>query len=658
MGEENSAEPVQDYKKPELKQGMGYLGIIALSLTSMIGTGLFIGPSIAASIAGATSILSWAILCVITIYVAACFGELASMFPSAGGIYEFAKQTYGTFVSFIIGWISWLVANITASVLVVASLTYLVGDPAKFTLFGLNAELSLIIAASFFIIFLNLIAYWGIEASSLTVIVFSIITIGVLLSVIIPGTQTFTTANFTPFFSDGWQITIFVALFFLMETFFGWESATFMAEETKNPTRVIPRALIITTVLTVALTMGFVVTLMGNIHWSELANTTTPLNSMAQIFYSTNIQKALNIGVYLALLGSAMGGIFSSPRLLMALARDKMFIEQAADIHPKYRTPYKAIMLQTLLSILVIFVGVGNYENVLSLLVPLALIMYTSVLFAVTIQRYKNPDRKREYKVWFGKVGPIFISLIYIGIIVFWLLFKEGSIELSGTLLSFVIMGIPVFFLLKLYYDPDSAISVNNIFSPIIPLFEKFTLPRKIKNLIVQITGDIKGKIVIDFGCGVGGLTMFLSEKVGDKGKIIAIDSSKRALLHLSNRIIKKEIQNVQIVNDPHLYSRVHPNIDNADVVFSVGILSYLNDPELILKDIQNVLPRFGKICFIEYTSIFHVIPDKNWLSKPEIIVGLLRKHGFSGHVVKRSGFLWNYLIIYGAKQDPDIPYI
>ncbi|MFH1211975.1 MAG: amino acid permease, partial [Candidatus Woesearchaeota archaeon] len=91
----------------ELERKAGYPLVIALSITAMVGTGMFFGPGIAASYSGNASLLAWIFLSLITVYVSLCFGELVSMYPSAGGVYSFAKKAYGRFSSFIIGWLTW-----------------------------------------------------------------------------------------------------------------------------------------------------------------------------------------------------------------------------------------------------------------------------------------------------------------------------------------------------------------------------------------------------------------------------------------------------------------------------------------------------------------------------------------------------------------------
>src|SRR3990167_8902209 len=150
----------------ELKRVLGFWTILSLSIGSIIGTGLFFGPAIASRYSGNASILAWLILSIIAVYISFYFAELVSMYPKAGGIYEFSKHSYGRFFSFLMGWTAWIVGNLTTALLIVAAIDYLIPHPSKVLLkIGI---------AILLIILLNTIAFFGIEASGFVVVILSI----------------------------------------------------------------------------------------------------------------------------------------------------------------------------------------------------------------------------------------------------------------------------------------------------------------------------------------------------------------------------------------------------------------------------------------------------------------------------------------------------
>jgi ubiquinone/menaquinone biosynthesis C-methylase UbiE len=151
---------------------------------------------------------------------------------------------------------------------------------------------------------------------------------------------------------------------------------------------------------------------------------------------------------------------------------------------------------------------------------------------------------------------------------------------------------------------------------------------------------------------------MHLAQQVGPKGKIYATDLSLKNIEILSKRLEKKHVTNVEVIYDEHQVNRIHPSIKNVDMVFSVGMLSYVQDIHKVLREIYRILPRHGKICMVEYVDYFWVLPNVKWLTSNEEIRKIFRESGFSVHVVKKRRFFWAYLIIYGIKTEDDVPFI
>ncbi|RJQ15891.1 amino acid permease [Candidatus Woesearchaeota archaeon] len=630
----------------ELKRSLGYPAIIALGITSMMGTGLFFGTTLAAQKSGNASLIAWLILGAIAIYVSTLFAELASMFPNAGGVYEFAKQAYGRFPSFLIGWLAWIVSNIGITLAIVAAIILVF--PAS-----TPAALKITIALAF-IFLLNTIAYKGIEGSTKVLIVFASITLILILAVLAPAVFHVQPENYQPFFSTPF-ILIFASLFFIMESLFGWENISFLSEETNNPEKVIPKSLIWSTVIVAVLVIAIPFVTLGIIPWQQLS--AAPFADMAINVYGPIGVKIVSFGIAFSLLGTAAGSIVGSPRLLLALARDKLFIEQLADVHPKHKTPYKAIFFQTVVAVIVLFIGFGVYKTLLSILVPLALLMYIAIIMTVPILRYKQPYRVRPYKAPFGTVGPIIISLIYIAIVELWVLFTPGAQGLLEIGLSFVLFGIPIYLLLLFYHNPSTARGFNNLFAGLNLWMENWLLPKRIRKKILDIFSDVQGKRLLEFGAGVGTLTVQLSEKVGN-GIIYATDFTENNVALLQKRIKKRGLNNVYVLHDVHQMNRVHPEIPEVDMVFSVGMLSYIQDVKKVLHDLNGILPDSGKICMVDYVDFFKVLPNPKWLSNNEIIKQAFREAGFSVEVKRVKGWFWNYVFVYGIKTDRNVPFI
>lgn len=633
----------------ELQKTLGMSTIIALTITSLVGTGMFLATSIGAKYSGNGVVIAWAILLIVGLYVAACFGELIAMFPKSGGVYEFAKKAYGRFFSFVVGWVSWLVSTITISVLIIAALEFL---PVQ----GLSGTVKLIVAIAL-IIMINFIAYMGVDVSGALLIFFAAETVLLLLSLIIPGFMHINWAGFTPFLTKPFT-WVFVSMFFMVESLMGWESASFLAEETRNAEKVIPRALIITTFISGLLGLLFAFVSLGVIPLAQLVNSPVPVLDLAARLFTPQQAQIISAGILLALIGSVAGAVISTPRLLQAMARDKLFIGQLAAIHEKRKTPYKAIIFQAIVSIIIVIIAFGTYDSLLGMLTPLALIMYITVLLAVTILRFKMKNVNRTFKVPFGKIGPVMVALLYLGVVVLWLLKVPGALNLFRIIISLVIFGIPIYLLLVFLYDPEAIVNFSNYFSRLTLWFENVILPKRIRNDIMGLFKDLERKVVLEYGAGVGTLTMHLAEAVGPQGKIYATDLSHRNIHLLEKRLEKKGITHVTVIHDEHQVNRIHPSIENVDFIFSVGMMSYMQDVRKILKQMNRILPETGRICFVEYVNFFGILPDAEWLSNIGKLREVFRKAGFSVNIEKKHGFLWNYLFIYGIKSERDVPFI
>lgn len=624
----------------ELKKVLGFPAILLITINAIMGTGIYFLPAVGAGISGPASIIAWVIMSLIAIYIGMCFAELSSMFPKAGGVYEYCKHAYGKFTSFIIGWITLIVGNVTIAMLIVGAIQYLLPYEIK---------LPKILLSILFIIIFNFIAYRGMKVSAFMLITFSILTIVMLFSLVIPGLFKITAANFTPFFVFPVS-TIFITLFFIAETFFGWESVTFLAEETKNPEKVMPKALIYGTIGIAVMALLLVITAIGSIGWKAFGSFKAPLADIGQFYFGSIGSNIFTLSVYLAIIGAVACWVVSSPRLILALARDKLFLTQFAKIHPKYHTPYRAIMLQTIISSVLIIFLAGVYRQLLILLIPLAIIIYSLVLFALVVLRYKYPEMKRGYKAPFGKIGPLLIILFNIILLRTWIVIEAGALNSLMLGFSLIAMGIPVYMLLEMYYDPKAIRIVDDLLAYLVLLTERIALPINVRKQIIALLGNINGKTILEFGCSVGTLTNHLAEEVGTKGTIYATDISKRQLMIAQRRLRKLGHKHVICLHDEHHHRRVHPKVPKIHTIVSVAALGYVKDVRNVLRDMNQRLKKGSKICFLEYDKFFDIIPNVEWLTNDNKIKRIFHDSGFTVGIIRKQGFAWCYTYIYGTK--------
>ena len=640
----------------ELKKSLGFWTVLALSISSIMGTGVFFGTAIGAGLAGNLILVSWIIFSIIAIYVAACFGELTSMFPKSGGVYEFSKQAYGRFLSFITGWVAWLVGNIGTVVLIVAAVEFLLPSP--------ELRLVKIVLSIVFIVLLNFIALIGVEASGYILVLFAIIIISVLATIITRGFFFIEPQNFTPLLTHSPWLII-PAVFFLAESFFGWEAASYLSEETRNPEKTVPKAIVLGTVIVAAMGILMAVINLGVMRWDALAGSAAPMDELMKILFGEIGGQLLRMGIHLALIGAAAAGIITMPRLLLALARDRLFIGQFKAIHPRFNTPHRAIIFQTVILIVILLMGFGKYQVLLSLLVPMGFVMYIIVLLALSLMRFTKPGLKRPFKAPFGKVGPLIVSALFIASIIGWARLEPNSLNLLNLSGSLILIGIPLYFLVEIYYDPKAITNTTDLLSRYHLFTERITLPKSVIGQVLVFIGDVRGKQVLEYGAGVGTLTLPLARAVGAKGTVYATHFSANDLKIVQRRVKKQEWESlgrefgdVEIIYDPEQLTRIPPRITYADAVVSIGMLGYVQEISRVLSQVNAILPQDGKICFVEYGNFFHILPDVEWMSNDKKIEALFRAHGFSVRVYRKKGLLWNYIFIYGIKSEKDVAFV
>lgn len=632
----------------ELKKNIGFLTIFALLITSLLGTGIFLTTGVIISFTGTAGIISWIIMFLISLYIASCFGELVSLYPNAGGVYEFSKKAYGRFPSFLMGWTAWLVNTINTPLLIVAAL--------KIAFPALNNIYFILICIGI-IIFMNYIAYRGMRDSSVLLYIFAIITMAVIVAFIIEAIPAFNPGLIFPIKNIN-ILMVLVGVFFISESFFGWESASFLAEETSNARKVIPKALIITTLIVGLLSVIVGTISLGILPIETLTSSGDVFTTLISAIFTSAYLKYFIIGILIIFIGSAFGNIITTPRLLLAMSRDKLFIEQFSEISNKTNTPHKAILFQSIVAIILVFISLGEYKTLLSILIPLSLLMYLAVILAVPVLRKKN-QTKRSFKAPLGTFLPYVIGLIMLLFIGIWLFLEKNSIYLFRYALGFIIFALPVYLLLNVYYNPSFTIKINEFFSYLNYILEDVFFPKSLRRKVISIFTNYKNKKILEFGCGVGSLTIFLADLVGEHGKVYAVDFSKNNIKILNKRLIKKNSFQVKIIHDEHIINRVHPDIPEVNMIFSVGMLGYVQDIKKILKEMSDILPEAGKVCFIEYVDYFKIIPNPKLISKKNELIKTFRNAGFTVRIEKIKGFLWNYCLVYGIKtKHSNVPYI
>ncbi len=612
----------------KLKRVIGRKTLLILSVNSILGSSIFFMPAIAAAYSGAASILAWVAMSVIAIIISTYFAELVSIYPRAGGVYEYTKRAFGEFPSFLVGWVSWIVANIAISLEIVGSILYIFPSSTVF-----NALLALVFIAVF-----NYIAYRGIDYSSKMLVIFGFLTVFSILAFLIPG---FTQINASNLIFAASLPSLLLTIYFVSDVFFGWESTTNLAEEVRNPRKLMPKTLIISTIIVGILATSLAVVSLGAVNWQSLINESAPLNAVATVFYgSSNVMAAI---IFIVIIGAAASWIVSSPRLLYAMARDKVLVPRFAKIHEKYRTPHNAILFQAFITSIITVIGFADYKTLLSLVLPLEIAMYSAIMLVVIKLRR---TKKAGYKSPFGVGGAAAIFAFNLFLLYIWLSQVAASVTLFTLSVLLISFGIPLYILIKL--STDTAF-VEKFFDRISWLFDK-AFPvwygnNEIRKVISKI--DVRKKsIVLDFGCGSGITTLQLAKRLGTKGTIVAVDVSEAQLNRAIQKIEKAmQISNVVFIKEHQL--QFEP--ESVDAVTAVGVLEHLEKPAETLKKIFVHLKKGGSFSFLSFGKSLGIpAPEflSNWRSIKEFFLSI----GINPSIRIEKKKFTEYIYIWGRK--------
>lgn len=629
---------VQPHEK-QMKGVLSFRVILLVTINSIMGTGIWFLTAAGAKHAGPASLISWAILSLVAIYIAMCFSELTAMFPKAGGVYEFAKQSYGRFWSFLIGWSTSIAGSVTISMLLLGALQYLI--PAKYSF-------AYVPVAILLILIFNYIAFKGMQTSTYMLVTFSLITLATVAAIIIPGFFKLDPSNFTPFFVFP-TINIVLAIFFIAETFFGWESAIFLSAETKNPKKIMPKALIYGTIIIACLALLLSLTGIGAIPWEQFGESTAPLRDLGGVYFGGVGSIIFTLLVFTSIIGAVACWIVTAPRLLMSIAEDKLFFVQFAKIHPKYKSPYVSIIFQAVVISVLVYVGAGSYETLLHLLIPLILVIYSAVLMSVVILRFKKPNLQRPYKVPLGKVGPILTIIFMLFLLYMFTQETHGAFNLLRISGLLVALGLPAYFFIEIFYDDKYVKLRRHWLAKLSHQYNSLPLPKPTFNRILNYVGPLKKKsVILDYNCGTGSFTRQIIKSKLPFKKIHAVDQIREEI-KVFKKYIPVECKKKILITYRGSWT-IPKKIKKVDIFVSFNALGYIKDPEGFIKYIKKILNKNGKFCFHIHHHLLNVTPNAILIENRNEILKLFKKQKLKAKYSIKKKALSTHIFIYGKK--------
>ena len=389
-------------------------------------------------------LMVWLVMGLMAVAGALCFGGLAACYPEAGGGYVYLREAYGPRLAFLYGWMQLLVLDpgVTASLAVgmaayTATVTHLSVGAQK----GLGIGVILGLAALY-------IRETQLGAGFLQV--FAWLKIGALglLPVWAIALRLGDWSQFTPFIAQRpGSAPLFAALagssMAAFYSFGGWWDAAKIAGEVRNPERTMPRALTIgvaAVMLVYILVTGVFVYL---VPFQRITSDETFMAQASQRLFGPAGGSIMAALVDLCVLGSIAALLMLSPRVYFAMARDGLFFQSVAQIHPRYGTPARAIAVQAILASLL--VAIGSFSQIVSYFVFVAVVFLGLTVAGVFRLRADVPGSAR-----LRVPGYPYTPLAFLILVALLLVLLAGHNPMQAFLgVAVVIMGIPAFRLVR-----------------------------------------------------------------------------------------------------------------------------------------------------------------------------------------------------------------
>ena len=412
----------------------------------IIGSGIFINPYIVAQRLDSTTLVlaAWAAGGAIALAGAYSYAELGALFPKAGGQYVYLRDAYHPLAGFLYGWA--LLALIESGAVAAVAITFanyalrLVGRPDL-------ASVPLAIAA---IVVLSIINYLGVKPGSRVLNVFVVLKVAALAILILagalaPGVEGWWSASRPP---DGDSPALAVAfgaaLIPILFAYGGWQNANYIAEEIDNPRRNLPRSLLAGTATVVLIYVLVNAVYLRALGLEGLAATRTPASDAAAGLFGGWGDTFVTASIAISTFGFLDLAILAPTRVYYAMAADGVFIRALSKLHPIYRTPWLAIVIQSTWSC--ILAATGSYERLLNYVVFADWIFFGLTVGAVLVFRRTHPIASRPPDTYRAPGYPVVQVLFVItsAAVVLSVIRSDPSSALRGALL--LALGIPVFF--------------------------------------------------------------------------------------------------------------------------------------------------------------------------------------------------------------------
>jgi APA family basic amino acid/polyamine antiporter len=421
-------------EKENLKREIGVRALTLAILNITVGTGIFVIPAIIAEELGAAAIVAYLVCGALIFLIALCFAEVGSKTTASGGVYTYIETAFGKYTGFIANNLYWLGACVLSDAAVANALA----DTLKGFFPVLNNE---IFRTLFFLFLFGGFALLNIRSVKNGVRFIEFAAFGKLLPLIIlviAGASFVSTKNLT-WISYPTIGSIGTASLLLFFAFIGLDTPLSNGGEIKNPKRTVPLGIFFGILSVLILYVSIQLVAQGVLGSTITAHKDAPLAAVAGIIFGKAGIVLIIIATAISMLGNLGGEILSIPRILFAGARDGLMPKILGKVHPKFFTPYIAVLFYAALGFL--FAISGGFKQLAVIASASTLLIYLGVVLATFKLRKKDSTKSEKT---FHIPGGIIVPLLATCVII-WLLSNLTKKELIGIVIFISIFSVIYF---------------------------------------------------------------------------------------------------------------------------------------------------------------------------------------------------------------------
>jgi len=440
-------------EQPALVRGLNLWDTTLVVLGLVLGGGIFLTPAaIAQALPAKWAILTvWIVGGLLSVVGGLVYAEMGAMIPRAGGMYLYFKEAFGELPAFLYVWVAyWVIQAGSNAAVAVGFATYFSVFFPQLSTSRVVTELGPLpisagqLVAVALILVLSATHYIGIrrgvriQGVFTLLIVLALVWLGVggLVAGAPPRPPAPPAAAHAPISAAGFG----VALIGVFWCFYGWSDIVAVAGEVQRPERNLPLALIAGT--------GLILLLYGSVNFvflkvispSELATVSQPAALAAERLFGAGSKVVISLAVTAAAAGCVSAGLLLGPRVVYALAHDGLFPKAFGRVHPRFRTPSFAIVIQAIWTSLLCFSG--RYDQLYTYAIFAVILAYAGTGVALMLFRRRFPDLPRPYRCWGYPVIPLLLVVTSLALAANTI--REQPRE-TLTGIGILLLGLPVY---------------------------------------------------------------------------------------------------------------------------------------------------------------------------------------------------------------------